>query len=146
MRDYKPKGAPTIMPSITVSNMQRSIDFYTKAFGFKLTFKNTTQNGEITYADLDFLDIRVMLLPEGAYGSKSKTPAHSGQESPVSLYIYCHDVDAHHAQAIASGAKELQPLKEMFWGDRMYSAADPDGHHWAFAQNVADFDPSKVPS
>ena len=145
MRHYKPKGSPTIIPSITVSNMERSIAFYTKAFGFYLTFKNTAQNGEISYADMDFLDTRIMLLPEGAYGNQSKTPAHSGQQSSMVLYIYCHDVDAHYKQATASGAKELEPPKEMFWGDRMCKVADPDGYHWTFAQNVAHFDPSKVP-
>lgn len=56
-----------------------------------------------------------------------------------------HDVDAHYQQAIAAGATQLQPPTEMFWGDRMYKVADSDGHYWAFAQNVADFDLSKVP-
>ncbi|MEM7403152.1 MAG: VOC family protein [Myxococcota bacterium] len=146
MRDYKPKGAPTIIPSVTVSDVEKAIDFYTKAFGFKASSALMKQGDQVAYAELDFADGRIMVFREGAYDMKSKTPSHSGQQPPMSLYIYCQDVDAHHKQAVAAGAQQMHPLEDMFWGDRMYMVADPDGHHWTFAQNVADFDPSKVPS
>jgi uncharacterized glyoxalase superfamily protein PhnB len=33
----------------------------------------------------------------------------------------------------------------MFWGDRMCTVLDLDGHIWSFATNVADFDPAQTP-
>jgi uncharacterized glyoxalase superfamily protein PhnB len=34
--------------------------------------------------------------------------------------------------------------QDMFYGDRVCTLVDPDGHIWYFATNVADFDPAKM--
>jgi PhnB protein len=61
------------------------------------------------------------------------------------MYVYCDDVDALFKRATAAGAKVERPVQDQFWGDRMGSLVDPEGHIWTFATNVADFDPSKAP-
>ncbi|MEA2030514.1 MAG: hypothetical protein U9N55_02810 [candidate division Zixibacteria bacterium] len=65
--------------------------------------------------------------------------------SPVGLYIYVDDIDSFYTKARDAGAKMITELETMFWGDKMCSFECPEGHRWTFAQNVADFDPNKVP-
>ena len=45
---------------------------------------------------------------------------------------------------LAARALLLEVL-DAFYGDRICCVADPDGHTWNFATNVADFDPTKAP-
>ena len=42
------------------------------------------------------------------------------------------DADAHHARAVAAGARVVYPLKDEDYGGRGYSCLDPEGHLWNF--------------
>ncbi|HET6953869.1 MAG TPA: VOC family protein [Acidimicrobiales bacterium] len=46
--------------------------------------------------------------------------------------IFVDDLDAHHARAEAAGAAIVEPIHQH--GYRAYTAADPEGHRWTFAQ------------
>ncbi len=144
-RPYKPTGVPGLMPYLTVQEAEKAIAFYEKAFSFEVKGEPMQQDGRIVHAEMSFLDTIIMLAPEGAFGGKTKTPANSGVSSPLGLYIYCKDVDGFYNRAVESGARAVLPPEDMFWGDRMCKLADPDGYEWAFAQNVGEFDASKIP-
>ncbi len=51
------------------------------------------------------------------------------------------NVDAHHARAVAAGARVLGEPTTYPFGERQYSALDVGGHRWTFSQSVADSDP-----
>ncbi|MEP7307987.1 MAG: VOC family protein [Acidobacteriota bacterium] len=53
-------------------------------------------------------------------------------------HIYVDDVDAHYAQARASGAVIVTELEDKPYGDRTYAATDLEGHQWHFAQHTRD--------
>lgn len=132
-RDPRPQGVQWISPYITVKDAKTSADFYQKAFGFTLQEALPDEAGKVLHAELRYKTDLIMLGSEGAYGSPIKAPITTGVISPMSLYIYCDDVDAFYKQAITAGAKtELEP-QDMFWGDRMCKLIDPDGHIWCFA-------------
>ncbi len=50
------------------------------------------------------------------------------------LYLIVDDAAAHHARALAAGARELSALAARDWGHRAAYALDPDGHVVAFAE------------
>ena len=52
-----------------------------------------------------------------------------------------NDVEAHCAHAKASGALISTDLEETFYGDRRYTALDPEGFEWTFASKVKDVAP-----
>ena len=54
------------------------------------------------------------------------------------LYVYVDNVDKHCEQPRNSGAAVFEEPQDQFYGDRRYSAADPEGHCWYFAQRVRD--------
>lgn len=132
----KPPDSPWMVPYLVVKDADRALDFYAKAFGF--TKKNTIpgDDGKTTHAEMSYRDVLLMFAPEGAYGSPVKCPASLGAASPVALFVYCDDVDALCAQATAAGAQLAMPPADMFWGDRMCSLIDPDGHTWNFATHT----------
>ena len=54
------------------------------------------------------------------------------------VYVYVGDVDDHCRRAEAHGAKILARPEDKPFGDRVYSAEDPEGHRWFFAQHIHD--------
>lgn len=144
-RPYKPGGIPGLLPYLSVADPEKSMAFYETAFGFQRDGEPMMKDGSIVHAEMKFLDIRIMMGHEGAFGSTAKTPRSCGHVQGIGLYLYCEDVDAMHGRAAGAGCEILMPLETMFWGDRMFQVADPDGYHWSFAQNLANFDPGKIP-
>jgi uncharacterized glyoxalase superfamily protein PhnB len=86
----------------------------------------------------------IMFGPESDRNT-CRAPVTLGVRTPVGLYVYCDDVDGLHRRAMEAGAVSEQAPQDMFYGDRVCTLLDPDGHLWYFATNVADFDPSKAP-
>jgi uncharacterized glyoxalase superfamily protein PhnB len=146
-RPAKPAGMSWVAPYLTVKDADKAIDFYQRAFGFEKKFAMPGPQGKTGHAELTYKDGNIMLGPEQERGDcPARAPATSGVATPVSIYLYCDDVDALFARATGAGAKGTMPPQNMFYGDRVCQLHDPDGHSWYFATNVADFDPSKAPA
>ena len=145
-RPYKPKDSPTLIPYLTVKDAKKSIEFYEKAFGFKVEGEPMEMDGKITHVGMRFNDAAIMFAPEGTFGGDCQTPKDSGVKPSFNLYIYCEDVDRLHERAVKAGARSEWPPENMFWGDRMCKLVDPDGYIWNFAKNVGEFDASKIPN
>jgi len=64
--------------------------------------------------------------------------------TPVSLMIYVQDVDSTYKEAIASGATEMKPLQDQFYGDRSGTLKDPYGHVWTIATHKEDVTPEEM--
>lgn len=143
-RPAKPVESPWISPYLTVKDVDAALSFYQKAFGFEKRFSMPGPDGRAAHAEMVWQEGSFMLGCEGG-NNKCKAPVTTGTRPPVSLYVYCEDVDSLFKRATTAGAKTETLPQDMFWGDRMCTLIDPDGHIWNFATNVADFDPSKAP-
>jgi PhnB protein len=64
--------------------------------------------------------------------------------TPVSLMIYVEDVDTTYKKAIESGATEVKPLQDQFYGDRSGTLKDPYGHTWTIATHKEDVTPEEM--
>lgn len=64
-----------------------------------------------------------------------QSPRTLGQYPSSMVHVYVDDVEALHARARQAGAEitelELSPV-----GDRRFTATDPEGQVWVFAQRV----------
>jgi MerR family transcriptional regulator, thiopeptide resistance regulator len=49
------------------------------------------------------------------------------------LNVFVDDVDAHHARAVAAGAKVIFAPTDQPYGQREYGVSDPEGRIWSFA-------------
>jgi predicted enzyme related to lactoylglutathione lyase len=77
------------------------------------------------------------LMPEAAIvrllGPALPSPAAARGTPRAELYLVVPDAAAHHARALAAGAKELSPMGPRSWGHVAAYSLDADGHVLAFA-------------
>jgi uncharacterized glyoxalase superfamily protein PhnB len=135
-KDPRPPKMPWLLPYMVVKDADKALDFYERAFGFTRLNAVKGEDGRTNHAEMGFQEAVVMFAPEGAYGCTNKAPATLGIQTPVTLFVYCEDVDAMCARARAAGAAVTVEPQDMFWGDRMCSLTDPDGHTWNFATHL----------
>jgi uncharacterized glyoxalase superfamily protein PhnB len=132
----KPADFPWMVPYLVVQDSDRALDFYAQAFGFAKKFALPGPDGKTGHAEMTYRDTVVMFSPEGSNGCPVRCPASSGQAAPLSLYVYCDDVDALCRQAESAGATVDSRPTDMFWGDRICALVDPDGYKWCFATHT----------
>ena len=142
-REPKGKGMPWLTPTIVLKDVKNSMAFYEEAFGFKTRFTMPDKSGKIMHAEMAYKDQSIMMGPE--YPDHNMHSVSKLNGSPVGFYLYTENVDEFCKKAKAAGANVIQEPTDQFWGDRTCTVTCPEGYRWSFAQNVADFDPSKSP-
>jgi uncharacterized glyoxalase superfamily protein PhnB len=126
----------TIIPSLIYTDVAAAIDFLCGAFGFTERLRIGGSDGRAGHAQLEFGGGGVM-LGEGRNGFRPPRPG----EISVTITVRVDDIDRHFEQARLFGARIEQPPTDHPYGERQYSAEDPEGHRWAFTQAIADVDP-----
>lgn len=125
----------SVTPNLSVSNIQRAMNFYTTVFGFKVRQVMDTPGG-IVHAELNLRDTTLMLSPESR--EQNNLSANSIGNTPITLYVLVENVDDVFNKAVQSGAPVLMPVMDMFWGDRCGLVADPDGNKWMIATHKSE--------
>lgn len=120
---------------LTVGNIRRAVDFYTKAFGFNVRVMMEGPQGPM-HAELRLRDGTLMLSPESH--DNHNLSANTIGDTPATIYVLVENVDDVFNRALAAGGKILMPVADMFWGDRTAMVADPDGNKWMIATHKAD--------
>ena len=139
-----PEGYNSVTPYLVVDDAAKAIEFYKKAFGAEEKFRMPMGENRIGHAEIKIGDSFVMLADEfpdmGHLGPKARGG------TTVSLLLYVNDVDSAFKTALDAGAKELRPLDNQFWGDRMGTLTDPFGHQWSLATHVEDISEEEMES
>src|SRR3954468_13658461 len=129
----------TITPYLLYEDVDVALGFLDRAFGFEEHLRFTGPEGYVNHAEARLGEAAVYL---GDPGATYRNPKRLGQET-VGLYVLVEDVDAHYERARAAGAEILAEPADQEYGDRRYTAADPEGHHWFFAQAIRRPDPEE---
>ena len=129
-----PEGMPRITPYLLYEDVDGALDWLTRAFGFRERMRIPGPDGKSSHAEMEFEDGIIMM---GCPGPLYQNPKRVGHVT-LTLYVYVDNVDKHFERAKKEGATILEEPKDQFYGDRRYGAADPEGHHWYFAQHVRD--------
>ena len=137
-----PTGYRTVTPYLICKGAAQAIDFYTRAFGAKELMRLAAPGGQIGHAEIEIGDSRIMLA-DACEEAHARDP-HSLGGTPVSILLYVEDVDTVYNQAVASGATEVRPLMDQFYGDRSGVLTDPFGHMWCIATHVEDVAPEEI--
>lgn len=127
----------TIIPALSYDDPNAAIAFLEAAFGFETHLLVTDGDGRVQHGEVSIDGALVMLGPAG-WADWAKSPRSAGGANTQSVHVEVADVDAHCARARAAGARIVAEPTDQFYGDRTYRAADPEGHHWVFAQHVRD--------
>ena len=135
-----PEGYTTVTPSITVNDAPKAIDFYKKALGATERGRFDGPDGKIMHAEIQVGTSRIMLMDE-VMGSRS--PQSYGG-SPTTFYLYVDHCDTAFKKALDAGGKQIAPVSDMFWGDRMGQFEDPFGYRWTIATHKKDMTPQET--
>jgi uncharacterized glyoxalase superfamily protein PhnB len=102
-------------------------------------------DGRIGHAEMEVDDGLIMLAsPTPDY----EAPAHHARTCAQAakwlavpfvidgIHVYVDDVDEHFRQARDAGATILSEPEDQDYGERVYRAADLEGHRWMFGQAI----------
>jgi uncharacterized glyoxalase superfamily protein PhnB len=129
----------TITPYLLYEDVDAALSFLSKAFGFKEVLRYTGEEGYVNHAEMRLGDGKIYL---GDPGAQYRNPKRLGQET-VGIYALVEDVDAHYERAKAAGAEIREEPTDQEYGERRYTAVDPEGHHWFFAQPTHEVAPEE---
>jgi uncharacterized glyoxalase superfamily protein PhnB len=143
MPSNPPEGTQRIVPYLYYEDGAAQLEFLCTAFGFEERMAIRRGDDSLMHAELSYEGNVVMLAtPVDESGTPWPVKDTAGRSSSVMCYV--DDVDAHYARARAAGAEIVQPLEDKPYGDRMYTAADPEGHHWHFSTHLRDVSPEDL--
>ena len=129
------RSAQSITAYLFYADVDAALAWLSKAFGFKPLMKFAGPDGKTNHSAMKLANGEVFML--GCPGPKYRNPKQLGHVTQ-GLYVMVEDVDKHFLRAKKAGAKIIEEPEDQFYGDRRYSAADPEGHNWYFAQHLRD--------
>jgi len=129
----------TIYPYLLYHSCEDALDWLSRAFGFEEVLRYTGEQGYVNHAEMRLGDGHIFM---GNPGEGFRNPREQGGET-IGLYIYVDDVDVHFERARAAGAEIVEELVDQEYGDRRYTALDPEGHKWFFATQVKQAAPDE---
>ena len=129
-----PEGYQRVSPYLLYEDAARAVDFLQRAFGFELRLTQTGGAGR-THNELVLGEDGLVMLGQAGEGFGSPRALDVFPASMV--HVYVDDVEALHARATEAGA-EVAELEDTPVGDRRFTATDPEGQLWVFAQRRGD--------
>ena len=142
-----PKGWPRLSGSVYYDDPRAAIEWLCKAFGFEKRLVVEGDDGTIVHSELTFGEALVMVGGAGTEGKAEplaaiqSSPKGLGGKITGALCLFVDDCDAHHAEAVAGGARVVRApttsdYGDDYWTDRSYGALDLEGHLWWFMQRI----------
>ena len=139
-----PSGWPRLSSSVFYEDPRAAIDWLSRAFGFEVRVKVEGEDGTIHHSELCFAEAVIMVSGTGgkeAWQTLYRSPQATGGWITQASALFVDDVDAHHARALAAGARIVRaPITNDYgadyWVDRSYGALDLEGHLWWFMQRL----------
>lgn len=122
-----------VIPVLGYADVTRAATWLCDAFGFRVRLRIGGHRVQLAIGEDG-----VVVAAER--GRRAEEPATA--DATHSVMVRVADVDAHHAHAVAHGARVTSEPTTYPYGERQYSALDPEGYAWTFSQSVADVDPA----
>ncbi|HEV8250703.1 MAG TPA: VOC family protein [Gaiellaceae bacterium] len=132
-----PPGYPRVSPYLLYEDAAAAVKYLQRTFGFELRLSQTGGAGR-THNELLLGDDGLVMLGQAGEGFSS--PRTLGSFPPSMIHVYVDDVEALHARAKDAGA-EITDLELAAVGDRRFTATDPEGQVWVFAERVEPANP-----
>ena len=131
-----PKGFNTATPSLTFKDARKAIETYKKAF-------NAKEIDAYMYPDSDKIMHAVIEIGNSKFMVGNEAPGMPMQMKAY-FYLYVDDADAAMDQAKSAGLKEVMPVADTFWGDRLGAVQDEYGVQWSIATHKRDLSKEEI--
>src|SRR5262245_40236355 len=113
---------------LCVNDGAAAIDFYSRVFGARESFRMQEPGGRIGHAELELGPVTLMLAdehPEVGF----RSPLRYGGTGTI-IHLHVDDVDTLADHARAAGATILNEPRDESHGERQCRIRDPFGHEW----------------
>ncbi|HEV2120172.1 MAG TPA: VOC family protein [Candidatus Bathyarchaeia archaeon] len=123
-----------VIPLRVYEDMEAAQRFLVDVFGFKRGRLDRDPSGRPVHAEVSIGDSVIWIHrvdPEHGLVSARSLPA-----QPGGLVVFVKDVDAHYHHARIAGATIDSPPTDQSYGQREYSARDPEGNLWYSATSL----------
>jgi PhnB protein len=137
-----PEGYHSVTPYLICDGAAAALDYYKAVFSTTEIMRMPAPGGKIGHAEIQLGDSRIMLADEHVEMG-FRGPRSIGGSS-VLMTVYVPDVDEVFKRALAGGGKQLQPVEDKFYGDRMGTFEDPFGHLWSVGTHIEDVSPEEM--
>jgi PhnB protein len=127
-----PPGYTRVCPYLLYEDAAAAVQYLTTTFGFLQRLEQIGGAGR-THTELTLGEDGLVMV--GQAGDSFKSPRRLDVYPSVLVHLYVDDVDALHEQARATGAN-VTDLETAPVGDRRFTATDPEGQVWVFAQRI----------
>jgi len=135
MLENPPADMAQIVPYLYYEDAGAAIDFMQDAFGFTIDFAFRHPDDDTVLTAKVRTGSGVILVGPGMDGFGTRAVPDPDLVSTM-IYVFVDDVDAHYARVKAAGATIRAEPHVHFGGNKQYTASDPGGHRWTFAQPV----------
>ena len=124
---------PAFSSGVCYRDPRAALAWLEKAFGFEQVMVVVNDDGQIGHSEMRFGD--GLLYVGREWDERHKSPAGLHGVNTQSIHVQLRSgIDEHYAGAKAAGAVIVREIGDQFYGDRVYGAADPEGHIWTFGQ------------
>ncbi len=123
-----------IIYTLRYKNAAAAVEWLRRAFAFEPRELSADAAGQVFHAELVYGNGMVMLgqARDDEFGRLQKPVADIGGVGAASPYVIVPDADAHHARALAAGARIVMDLYDADYGGRGYGCLDLEGNLWNF--------------
>ena len=129
----------TVTPHLLYEDVETALAFLTRAFGFEETLRYNDPAGYVSHAEMRLGGAVIMM---GDPGPDYRGPGRRGGAT-VQIHVQVDDVDSLCRRAREAGAIITAEPEDHTYGDRSFSARDPEGHEWTFGQTIRDVAPAE---
>jgi len=131
---YTPEHCNTINTYLFVDDGKTALEFYAKMFGGEPQDMLEAPDGSLMHGALRIGNSMLMVSQANPDWGTHSPKALGG--SPASLHIYVADPDAAFKKAVDCGCKEVSPMMDCFWGERMGKVECPFGFQWSLSKQT----------
>ena len=131
---------PTFTSSVHYQDPKAALAWLERAFGFEITMAIDGPPDAPAMCHYEMSaggNGRIMI--GGQWEESIKSPKGLGGANTQVVHVMLdEDLDSHCERARKAGASIIREPADEFYGDRVYRAADLEGHRWTFAMHVRD--------
>ena len=127
--------ATKITPNLIVSNVERSLAFYTDVLGFARGM-TVPEQPPFAFASVTSGPVEIFFNDRSTVSKESPQMAGLAFGGGNTMFVELEHVDALHDR-IRPMVKVVMPIATQWYGMREFAITDPDGYVITFAQRVA---------
>ena len=128
-------AATKITPNLLVSNVERSLAFYTEVLGFARGM-TVPEQSPFVFAAVTSGPVEIFLNDRSTTAKESPQMASLAIGGGNTMFVEVESIDALHDR-IKPHVQIVMPIVTQWYGMREFAITDPDGYVITFAQRVA---------